>query len=471
MPKHKSQAKTADAVRTMSATPTERLMAQIAGLYESDKDGKRPGILEMAEDVGVVLQKPRRKVTVMLIGNHSAGKSSFINWYIGEAIQNTGVAIETKGFTFVTRGNKSQHLKGPQTIMLYPHLQSLADSHGEALIQYMQTAISVSRARMFPMVDFIDSPGLVDGEVTYHFEVNDVIIDMASHCDLVMCFMDPMGQALSTRTMNVVQRLNEDKTLALKTKYYLSKADTAKSPSDLNKVMNQLVLNIGKYLKHDLHGFTVPTIFIPSEKDDDGANDKRSYFKDCNEIGQLCQRINDTIENKVQDDLNALKSHLNQISAASEVALEAEAKKAAAASCRNRTSWLMFLLAWTIVLAGFLVALAHFKGSLPKAIKDNEQVHDFLYETLTPVVEPLVPLIAGDDIKDSFKSVGILVGVYLFMILVSKFFASSARSYKLRTKKQLKAVKSYKKETDKLLKRHQEMMEAFVSDCKDVDQA
>ena len=33
----------------------------------------------------------------MLIGNHSAGKSSFINWYIEEHIQRTGVAIETQG--------------------------------------------------------------------------------------------------------------------------------------------------------------------------------------------------------------------------------------------------------------------------------------------------------------------------------------------------------------------------------------
>jgi GTPase SAR1 family protein len=41
---------------------------------------------------------------VLIIGNHSAGKSSFINWYISEDIQKTGVAMETRGFTFVTCG-------------------------------------------------------------------------------------------------------------------------------------------------------------------------------------------------------------------------------------------------------------------------------------------------------------------------------------------------------------------------------
>jgi ribosome biogenesis GTPase A len=30
---------------------------------------------------------PRKKITVLIMGNHSSGKSSFINWYVGETIQ------------------------------------------------------------------------------------------------------------------------------------------------------------------------------------------------------------------------------------------------------------------------------------------------------------------------------------------------------------------------------------------------
>ena len=45
-------------------------------------------------------------------GNHSAGKSSFINWYIEETIQRTGVAIETQGFTLVTSGKRRDTLTG-----------------------------------------------------------------------------------------------------------------------------------------------------------------------------------------------------------------------------------------------------------------------------------------------------------------------------------------------------------------------
>ena len=45
---------------------------------------------------GKVIRHPRRKCVVMLCGNHSAGKSSFVNWYVGEDVQGTGVAVETQ---------------------------------------------------------------------------------------------------------------------------------------------------------------------------------------------------------------------------------------------------------------------------------------------------------------------------------------------------------------------------------------
>lgn len=52
----------------------------------------------------------------MIIGNHSAGKSSFLNWYCDEQIQKTGVAIETRGFTFISHGKKRETLKGEATL-------------------------------------------------------------------------------------------------------------------------------------------------------------------------------------------------------------------------------------------------------------------------------------------------------------------------------------------------------------------
>ena len=40
------------------------------------------GLIVLGEKVGLTLVAPRKKITVLLIGNHSAGKSSFINWCV-----------------------------------------------------------------------------------------------------------------------------------------------------------------------------------------------------------------------------------------------------------------------------------------------------------------------------------------------------------------------------------------------------
>ena len=39
-----------------------------------------PGLASIATGLGLSLLAPRKKITVLLIGNHSAGKSSFVNW-------------------------------------------------------------------------------------------------------------------------------------------------------------------------------------------------------------------------------------------------------------------------------------------------------------------------------------------------------------------------------------------------------
>ncbi len=51
-------------------------------------------------------------------GNHSAGKSSFINWYVEEHVQRTGVAIETHGFSvIIILPSSRNHSEGKYTFI------------------------------------------------------------------------------------------------------------------------------------------------------------------------------------------------------------------------------------------------------------------------------------------------------------------------------------------------------------------
>ena len=80
-------------VNDIMMSVNEKILKEIHNIYTDPKDG----LIMIAKDVGLDLLAPRKKINVLLIGNHSAGKSSFINWYVEETVQKTGVAIETQG--------------------------------------------------------------------------------------------------------------------------------------------------------------------------------------------------------------------------------------------------------------------------------------------------------------------------------------------------------------------------------------
>ena len=159
---------------------------------------REEGLLAICQKLGLPCIAPRRKINVMMIGNHSAGKSSYINWYIGEHVQRTAVAIETQGFTFCTSGKKRDTLKGQATVQLFTHLRDELEQFAPAIYNGLLTEVSTSKERCFPLITFIDTPGLVDGSFQYLFPVEDAILAVAKHTDLIYIFFDPIGQVSSS---------------------------------------------------------------------------------------------------------------------------------------------------------------------------------------------------------------------------------------------------------------------------------
>uniref|UniRef100_A0A3P9INI2 Uncharacterized LOC101160240 n=1 Tax=Oryzias latipes TaxID=8090 RepID=A0A3P9INI2_ORYLA len=282
-----------------SVSCDEHILRDIHQLYTDSESG----LITVAESVGVKLLPPRKKITVMLMGNHSAGKSSFINWYVEEHIQRTGVAIETQGFSFVTNGRKRESLTGNATLHLYPHFKTLQEFKGVS--EYLSTEICTSRQKKFSLVTFVDSPGLVDGDMKYPFDVDDVILWLGDLCDLILVFFDPMGQALCKRTLNIVERLNEKHSDRLH--FYLSKADEAGGESDRQRVMMQIVQELCKRPGLNKCGFDMPTIYIPNPN---------KPSRCVNQIEEVCRTIEKTINQTVQNTLNSLERDCELISEA-----------------------------------------------------------------------------------------------------------------------------------------------------------
>ena len=62
------------------------------------------------------------------------------------------------------------------------------------VMDYMITEITTSKQKKFSLVTFIDTPGLVDGDMKYPFDVNNSISWIGENiADLIFVFFDPIG--------------------------------------------------------------------------------------------------------------------------------------------------------------------------------------------------------------------------------------------------------------------------------------
>lgn len=83
------------------------------------------------------------------------------------------------------------------------------------MVDYLNTEISTSKQKKFSLVTFVDTPGLVDGDMKYPFDVNESIewlgmffcrnrvpystltndsFSLGELADLIFVFFDPIGR-------------------------------------------------------------------------------------------------------------------------------------------------------------------------------------------------------------------------------------------------------------------------------------
>ncbi|KAF6734562.1 EH domain-containing protein 1 [Oryzias melastigma] len=423
----------------------ERILRDIHQLYTDSESG----LITVAESVGVKLLPPRKKITVMLMGNHSAGKSSFINWYVEEHIQRTGVAIETQGFSFVTNGRKRESLTGNATLHLYPHFKPLQEFKGVS--EYLSTEICTSRQKKFSLVTFVDSPGLVDGDMKYPFDVDEVILWLGDLCDLLLVFFDPMGQALCKRTLNIVESLNEKHGDRLH--FYLSKADEAGGESDRQRVMMQIVQELCKRPGLNKCGFDMPTIYIPNPN---------KPSRCVNQIEEVCRTIEKTINQTVQNTLNSLERDCELISEAITDAIHTDRLTTSENRRARCKSCFLTLLGFSIPLAlmAFLVL-----GTMSKEVLEVALGREGT-ESLSLYVTPVLRVTDSMSGEQQLYVCGGLILLSFLLLIISRFFFRTRSTLSGKQKRQLQEKLEYIQEVVKAKKKklYEEYLRQSVSD-------
>ncbi|KAL7836863.1 hypothetical protein AOLI_G00281470 [Acnodon oligacanthus] len=432
-----------NALDTAFTTPSERILRECHSLYVDNGNG----LVKIASSLDLRLLPPRKKIIVMIMGNHSAGKSSFINWYVEEHIQKTGVAIETQGFTFITSGRKRESLTGNATLHLYPHFRPLLEFKG--VTDYLSAEISTSKQKKFSLVTFVDTPGLVDGDMIYPFDVNSAITSFGEQADLIFVFFDPMGQALCKRTLNIVEKLSEK--CGDKLRFYLSKADEAGRETDRQRVMMQIVQELCRRPGLNKCGFEMPTIYIP--------NPQRPS-RCVNQIDEVCETIEKSINQAVQKTLDQLEKDCDLITSTISNKLAQDRANMSYNKSSRINSFLCGLLAF------FLPAL--FITSFLVTTFAPEELDTMVGEGLARVLymSTAVVMYVWEWIPEDGQLVSIIVfgAMCYFFFFLARYFAG--QGYKTLTKKEKKNLIECSEYVQDVIKaKKKRLYEEYLQQC------
>lgn len=213
---------------------------------------------------------------VFLLGNHSSGKSTFINYVLRREVQSTGVAPTDDGFTIIAPGSEDLDQDGP-ALVGDPDLGfSGLRSYGPALVQRTQLKVRKGINANFMLVD---SPGMIDSPKSVHansyysvppslrstaksssgltyrgngdssdrgYEFHEVVRWYAERADVILLFFDPdkpgtTGETLSVLTSSLVG-------MDHKLHIVLNKVDQFRKIHDFARAYGSLCWNLSKVI-------------------------------------------------------------------------------------------------------------------------------------------------------------------------------------------------------------------------------
>ena len=198
---------------------------------------------------------------VLLIGNHSSGKSTFLNWVCRHdmdggvrenTIQKTGRAPTDDVFTIIVGGPKEQHLDF-DNLCRKEEFESLKKTFGTGdrvvpVEMKVVTNCEALGAKHFPRkLAIVDSPGIIGSPVSSNDEAQQYFKRLTRHfadlADVVLLFFDP-DKPGTTKEANDVFRECLAHINSVKLHIVFNKVDAFKSLEDFGKAHGTLYWNL-----------------------------------------------------------------------------------------------------------------------------------------------------------------------------------------------------------------------------------
>jgi GTP-binding protein EngB required for normal cell division len=255
---------------------------------------------------------------VLFLGNHSSGKSTFINHLLGQAVQKTGLAPTDDAFTVLAFGGAEEEREGA-AVASNPSLPF------EGLRSFGPELLSHFRMKLRPLpslreVTLVDSPGMIDAAREGSgrgYDFTGVVRWFAERADVVLVFFDPEKPGTTGETLQVFTQALQG--IDHKLLIVLNKMDRFESLPDFARAYGALCWNLGKVIpRKDLPH--IYTTFVPVEgaaapalptKDFEAAREEL-----VGEIRRAPARRVDNLVTQLEDHARRLLVHVKVIDAA-----------------------------------------------------------------------------------------------------------------------------------------------------------
>lgn len=214
--------------------------------------------------------QPNRLPTVLFLGNHSSGKSSFINHLVEKDVQKTGLAPTDDGFTVLMHGEVEDEADG-STTATHPQLNC------QPLAELGDSFLSKLRLKTLPhpvleSLVLIDSPGMIDAATAENdrgYDFAYAVETFAERADLILFFFDPDKPGTTGETLRIFTEILSG--MSHKLLILMHKVDQFQNIRDFARTYGTLCWNLAKIIKSkDIpHIFNtyLPTEQIAEEKD------------------------------------------------------------------------------------------------------------------------------------------------------------------------------------------------------------
>jgi GTPase SAR1 family protein len=189
------------------------------------------------------------KPIVLILGNYSSGKSTFINELLGKNIQRTGQAPTDDSFTLLTApstGGEEKDIPGADLVNDERLPFTGFKTYGDKFISHFRMKQIASP--VFDNLALIDSPGMLDSvsEKDRGYDYARVVKEFAKLADLIVLMFDPHKAGTIQETYNAIRHTLPDATGEDRIVFVMSRIDECDNLGDLVRSYGTLCWNLSQ---------------------------------------------------------------------------------------------------------------------------------------------------------------------------------------------------------------------------------